>query len=192
MRNLSASPAEKGALVSNAQDDGPAKKAGVVAGDVITAVDGKDVASPKELARIIGGIAPGKPVDVTLWRAGKSEVVKVDLGELPGAEKQAALGDDSNNAPEQTDTLADLGLTVTSSDDGKGIVVTAVEPGSDAAERGIEAGDVITSVNTTTISGPSDIAKAMEDAAKAGRKAVLVQVTRDDASRFVTLPVAKG
>jgi serine protease Do len=184
--------ADKGALVSNAQADGPAKKAGVVAGDVITAVDGKDVASPKELARIIGGIAPGRPVDVTLWRSGKSEVVKVDLGELPGAEKQAALGDDSDKAPEQTDQLADLGLTVTSSDDGKGIVVTAVEPGSDAAERGIEAGDVITSVNTTAISAPSDIAKAMEDAGKAGRKAVLVQVTRDDASRFVTLPVAKG
>ena len=145
---------DKGALVSNAQADGPAKKAGVVAGDVITAVDGKDVASPKELARIIGGIAPGKSVDVTLWRGGKSEVVKVDLGELPGAEKQAALGDDSDKAPEQTDQLADLGLTVTSSDDGKGIVVTAVEPGSDAAERGIEAGDVITSVNTTAISAP--------------------------------------
>jgi serine protease Do len=182
---------DKGALVSNAQDGGPAKKAGVIAGDVITAVDGKDVASPKELARIIGGIAPGKPVDVTLWRAGKSEVVKVDLGELPGAEKQAAL-EDGNKAPEQTDTLADLGLTVTPSDDGKGIVVTDVEPGSDAAERGIEAGDVITSVNTTQVSGANDIAKAMADAAKAGRKAVLVQVTREDASRFVTLPVAKG
>ena len=184
--------AAKGALVSDAQDDGPAKKAGIMAGDVITAVDGKDVASPKELARIIGGIAPGKSVEVTLWRDGKSEVVKVDLGELPGAEKQAALGDDSNKAPEQTDTLADLGLTVTPSDDGKGLVVTDVDPGSDAAERGIQAGDVITSVNSTQMSGADDVAKAMEDAAKAGRKAVLVQVTRDDASRFVALPVAKG
>ena len=184
--------AEKGALVSNAQDDSPAKKAGIAAGDVITAVDGKDVASPRELARIIGGIAPGKPVEVTLWRAGKSEVVKVDLGELPGAEKQAALGDDSNKAPEATDTLADLGLTVTRSDDGKGIVVTDVEPGSDAAERGLQAGDVITSVNTTQVTSLGDVSKAMEDAAKAGRKAVLVQVTRGDASRFVTLPVANG
>ena len=183
--------AEKGALVSNAQDDGPAKKAGVVAGDIITAVDGKEVASPKELARIIGGIAPGKPVDVTLWRDGKSEVVKVDLGELPGAGKQAALqGDDK--APAEADQLADLGLTVTPADDGKGIVVTDVEPGSEAADRGLQAGDVITSVNSKEVSGADDIAKAMEGASKAGRKAVLVQVTRDDASRFVTLPVAKG
>jgi serine protease Do len=183
--------AEKGALVSNAQDDGPAEKAGVVAGDVITAVDGKDVASPKELARIIAGIAPGKPVDVTVWRNGKSEVVKVDLGELPGAEKQAALQDDSNS-PAQADQLADLGLTITPSDDGKGVVVTDVDPGSDAADRGLEAGDVITNVNSKPVAAGGDIEKAMEDAAKAGRKAVLVQVTRDDASRFITLPVAKG
>ena len=163
-----------------------------MAGDVITAIDGKDVASPKELARIIGGIAPGKPVDVTVWREGKSEVVKVDLGELPGAEKQAALQSDDDKAPAQTDQLADLGLTVTPADDGKGIVVTDVEPGSEAADRGLEAGDVITSVNSKEVSGADDIAKAMEGASKAGRKAVLVQVTRDDASRFVTLPVAKG
>ena len=182
---------EKGALVSNAQDEGPAKKAGVVAGDVITAVDGKEVASPKELARIIGGIAPGKAVDVTVWRNGKSEMVKIDLGELPGAEKQAALqGDDQ--APAQTDQLADLGMTITPSDDGKGVVVTDVDPGSDAADRGLQAGDVITNVNSKPVSGGGDIEKAMADAAKAGRKAVLVQVTRDDASRFVTLPVAKG
>jgi serine protease Do len=182
---------EKGALVSNAQDDSPAKKAGVVAGDIITAVDGKDVASPKELARIIGGIAPGKAVDVTVWRDGKSETVKVDLGELPGAEKQAAAESD-NETPSQSDQLADLGLTIAPSDDGKGVVVTDVDPSSDAADRGLQAGDVITNVNSKPVAGSSDIEKAMEDAAKAGRKAVLVQVTRDDASRFVTLPVAKG
>jgi serine protease Do len=182
---------EKGALVSNAQDDGPAKKAGVVAGDIITAVDGKEVASPKELARLIGDIAPGKAVDVTVWRNGKAETVKVDLGELPGAEKQAALQDDSK-APAQADQLADLGLTIAPSDDGKGVVVTDVDPSSDAAERGLEAGDVITNVNSKPVTGGSDIQTAMEDAAKAGRKAVLVQVTRGDVSRFVTLPVAKG
>ncbi len=182
---------EKGALVSNAQDDGPAKKAGVAAGDIITAVDGKDVASPKELARLIAAIAPGKSVDVTVWRSGKAETVKVDLGELPGAEKQAAL-QGNDEAPAQTDQLGDLGLTITPSDDGKGVVVTDVDPGSDAADRGLQAGDVITNVNSKPVSGVSDIEQAMEDAAKAGRGAVLVQVTRDDASRFVTLPVAKG
>ncbi len=185
---------DKGALVSNAQDESPALKAGLKAGDIITAVDGKDVASPKELAKIIGGVAPGKTVEITLWRDGKTQTVKVDLGTLPGAEKQASAGDEEKAAPAQsdTDTLADLGLTVAPADNGKGLVVTNVDPDSDAADRGMQAGDVITSVNTTEVSGASDIAKAMKEAADAGRKAVLVQVTRDDASRFVTLPVAKG
>ena len=71
-------------------------------------------------------------------------------------------------------------------------MVTDVDPDSDAAERGIQAGDVITSVNSQEVSGAGDVDKAMADAAKAGRKAVLVQVTRDDGSRFVALPVAKG
>jgi serine protease Do len=183
----------KGALVSEAQADGPAKKAGIVAGDVITGLDGKAVSSPRELARLVASIAPGKSVDVTLWRKGKSEDLKIALGELPGTDKQASA--DDQTAPDtetQTDSLADLGLTVTRSDDGKGLVVTDVDPDSDAADRGIQAGDVIVSVNSTDINQASDLTKAMTDAANSGRKAVLVRVSRDDTSRFVTLPVAKG
>ncbi|TIL27637.1 MAG: Do family serine endopeptidase [Mesorhizobium sp.] len=182
---------DKGALVSSAQNDGPGKKAGISAGDVITQVDGKDVASPKELARLIGAYQPGKPVEVTLWRDGKSGTVKVDLGTLPSSDKQASA-DQQPSAPPKADTLADLGLTVTRSDDGKGLVVTDVDPDSDAADRGIQPGDVITSVNSTEVNGTDDVAKAMADAAKSGRKAVLMQITRDDSNRFVALPVAKG
>jgi serine protease Do len=181
----------KGALVSQSQADGPALKAGIVAGDVITAVDGKDVASPRELAKLIGGIAPGKTVDVVVWRAGKAETIKLELGTLPGAEKQASL---DQAAPDETSpgSLADLGLTVTTSEDGKGLVVTDVDPESDAAERGIQAGDIITAVNSKPVTGAADVTAAMSDAEKAGRKAVLVQVTRDNANRFVALPIARG
>lgn len=183
---------EKGALVSSAQDDGPGKKAGITAGDVITQVDGKDVASPKELARLIGAFAPGKSVDVTVWRDGKSETIKVDLGKLPASDKQASNDDSKQPTAPKADTLADLGLTVTKSENGKGLVVTDVDPDSDAADRGIQPGDVITSVNSMEVSGTADVDKAMADAVKAGRKAVLMQITRDDSNRFVALPVAKG
>jgi serine protease Do len=180
----------KGALVSEAQPDGPAKAAGIVAGDVITKVDGKDVASPRELARLIGGIEPGKTVEVTLWRNGKNETVKLELGELPGEQQQAALDPQAPAGETETGTLADLGLTVTTADDGKGLVVTDVAPDSDAAARGIQPGDVITSVNAAEVNGAADVSKAMQEAAKAGRKSVLVQVTRDDTNLFVALPVA--
>ncbi|RVB32547.1 PDZ domain-containing protein, partial [Mesorhizobium sp. M7A.F.Ca.CA.001.07.2.1] len=95
-------------------------------------------------------------------------------------------------APAKPDTLADLGLTVTKSENGKGLVVTDVDPDSDAADRGIQPGDVITSVNSTEVNGTDDVTKAMTDAVKSGRKAVLMQITRDDTNRFVALPVAKG
>ena len=181
----------KGALVSQAEADTPATKAGIVAGDVITAVDGKEVASPKELSRLIGNMAPGKPVDITVWRNGKSESFKVDLGTLPSTDKQASLDQGDGKAP-AAESLESLGLTVSPADDGKGLVVTDVDPESDAADRGIQAGDVIVAVNSKEVSGSADVSAAMADAVKAGRKAVLVQVTRDDTSRFVALPVSKG
>jgi serine protease Do len=188
--SLGLTPA-KGALVSEPQADGPAKKAGIVAGDVITAVDGKDVASPRELARLIAGIVPGKSVDVTVWRNGNSEVVKVDLGTLPGSDKQAALQDDAPATTEPS-SLADLGMTVTTADDGNGLVVTDVDPEGDAATQGLQAGDVITAVNSRAVKAAGDVTTAMDEAAKAGRKSVLVQVTREDTSRFVALPVARS
>lgn len=181
---------EKGALVASAQDAGPAKKAGIIAGDIVTAVDGKEVASPKELSRLIGGIAPGKAVDVTVWRGGKNETVKVDLGELPGTDKQASV--DKPATQSEATSLSDLGLTVTPNEDGKGLVVTAVDPSSDAADRGIQAGDVITAVNAAEVNVPADVSKALDQAEKAGRKAVLFQISRDNGNRFVALPVNQG
>lgn len=181
---------EKGAIVAGAQDDTPAKKAGITAGDIITAVDGKEVANPKELSRLIAGIAPGKTVDITVWRDGKTKDMEVKLGDLPGADKKASADQSQQSA--EPSSLADLGLTVTPSEDGKGLVVTDVDPSSDAADRGIQAGDVITSVNSTQITSAEDVSKALKQAEKAGRKAVLLQVSRDNSNRFVALPVNQG
>ncbi|MBL8581430.1 MAG: DegQ family serine endoprotease [Rhizobiaceae bacterium] len=180
---------DKGALVSEAQADGPAKAAGIRAGDVITKVDDKDVASPRELARLIGNVMPGKDVSVSVWRDGKTETMTVKLGELP-AEKQASAADQSQ--PAAPGSLDDFGLTVTKSEDGKGLVVTDVDPDGDAAERGIQPGDVILSVNSRDVNSVSEMTDAIADAAKSGRKAVLVQLSREDSSRFVALPVAQG
>jgi len=181
----------QGAIVADSGTDSPATKAGIVAGDVITSVDGHAVASPRELARLIGNMNPGKAVDVVLWRNGKSETVKVTLGELPGTDKQAAASS-GETAPADHDALEQFGLTVTPAEDGKGLVVTDVDASSDAAERGIQAGDVIVAVNSREVRTAADLEKAVAEASSNGRKAVLVQVSRDDTSRFVALPVARG
>ncbi|RVA09880.1 PDZ domain-containing protein, partial [Mesorhizobium sp. M7D.F.Ca.US.004.03.1.1] len=154
---------------------------------------GKDVASPKELARLIGAYSPGKSVDVTVWRDGKSQTIKVDLGKLPASDKQASNDPQQQPATEaKPDTLAALGLTVTKAENGKGLVVTDVDPDSNASDRGIQAGDIIRAVNSTEVNGTGDANKAMADAVKSGRKAVLMQITRDDSNRFVALPADRG
>lgn len=179
----------KGALVAEPQEGSPAKKAGVKAGDVVIAVDGKKIDSPRELARMIAAMDPGTKVDLTLWRNGKSQQVEVELGEMPKDQEVASLDDRSSQSG---NALSDFGMTVAPADDGKGLVVTDVEPGSSADEHGIRAGDVILSVNSRDVSSPDDISKAVEDAAKDGRKAVLFQISRDETNRFVALPVAKS
>jgi serine protease Do len=179
----------KGALVTEPQADGPAFAAGIKPGDVIVDVDGTDVASPRELARLIGGMTPGTKTEITVWRNGESQKIAVELTEMPGVEKQAALQNDQQS---EGDLLENFGLTVTAADSGEGVVVTAVEPGSAAADRGIRSGDVVVAVNSVPVDSAGAVEKAVAEASRAGRKAVLFQLQRDDTNRFVALPVARG
>lgn len=178
-----------GALVSQPQPDSPAMKAGVVPGDIIVKVDGRPIKSPRDLARMIGNMAPGVSAEVTVLRNGEEQTITVELGEMPGMEQQASL---DPAVEEEGSVLEDFGLTVTPSEDGQGVVVTDVAPGSDAADRGIQSGDVITSVNAQAVTSAAAVEKAVSDASKAGRKAVLFQIKRDDTNRFVALPVQQG
>ena len=178
-----------GALVAEPQEDGPAKAAGIAAGDVITEVNGKKVESPRELARQIANLAPGTKADVTIWRNGESKTISVELGELPGATQEAKA---DTAAPASADVLDSFGITVTPAEDGRGLVVTDVDPNGDAAERGIQAGDVILAVNSNEVKSAADMEKAVKAASDSGRKAVLLQLQRDDINRFVALPVAQG
>ena len=70
---------DAGALVSEPQNGSPAEKAGIKAGDVITGVDGETVKSPRELARKIAGMDPGKTAEVTIWRNGATQQLDIEL-----------------------------------------------------------------------------------------------------------------
>ncbi|MFS8044748.1 Do family serine endopeptidase [Rhizobium lusitanum] len=186
-----------GALVVSPQDGSPGQKAGIKNGDVITAVNGDPVKDPRDLARRIGAMQPGAKVEVSLWRNGKSQSVTVELGTLPLDQSQAS-NDDGNNSqqnqsqPSSEKALADLGLTVGPADDGKGVAITAVDPDSDAADKGVKEGEKITSVNNQQVSSAKDIVKVLEQAKKDGRTRALFQIQSGDGSRFVALPINAG
>jgi serine protease Do len=187
----------EGALVADPQKDGPAAKAGVEAGDVITAVNGQSVKDARELARIIGGIAPGSTAKLDVLHKGRSKVVSLTLGQLPNAqEAKADIEADGKGSTYGTD-VPRLGLTVAPAGkvDGagkEGVVITKVEPKSAAADRGLKMGDVILEVAGKSVSNPGDISEVLEAARTDKKRSVLMRLRSGDASHYVAVPLANG
>jgi serine protease Do len=187
----------QGALVADPQKDGPAAKAGIEAGDVITAANGQSVKDARELARIIGGSAPGNTVKLDILRKGQSMVVSLTLGQLPNDQQAKADNEgDAKRSPDGID-VPHLGLRLAPAGkaDGaakEGVVITKVEPKSAAADRGVKKGDVILEVAGKSVAKPGDVGAALEAARTDKKSSVLVRLRSGDASRYVALPLANG
>jgi serine protease Do len=178
----------KGALVSEAQKDGPAVEAGIKAGDAITQVNGDMVASPKELSKRIGAMKPGETAKLTVIRDGKEKTVSLKLGNLPG-DKTAKADTGVDAAP------ATFGLQLAPAGkdgaDTDGVVITKVDPDGLGAEQGLKQGDVILEIAGKAVSEPSQVKASLEQARKDGKKAVLMRIKSGDNSRFVALAFPK-
>ncbi|MEA2895331.1 MAG: serine protease Do, partial [Bradyrhizobium sp.] len=188
----------EGALVAEPQANGPAAKAGIESGDVITAVNGETVKDARELARTIGGLAPGAAVKLNVLHKGKDTVVNLTLGQLPNSVEAKADTDkgDKGGAKRGTD-VPKLGLTLAPADSvagaGKdGVVVTEVDPKSAAAERGFKEGDVILEVAGKSVTTAGDVREAIDAARTDNKNSVLMRVKSGGSSRFVAVPLAKG
>jgi serine protease Do len=187
--------ASEGAMVSEPQANGPAAKAGILAGDVITAVNGAPVKDAKELARQIGAMAPGASVKLTVWRKGEEKTISLSLGELPKErEARAALPDSS--APSGTD-VPRLGLTLApagqvAGSGSEGVVVTEVDPNGIASEQGFKTGDVILEVGGKKVANPADVHSVLGEVQKDGKKTVLLRVKSGEATKFVALKLGKA
>ena len=175
-----------GALISDVTGDGPAEKSGLKAGDAILSVNGTKVANSRDLARKIAAFSPGSTVDVAVRRANRDVTIKVKLGTFPGADKPAAKPKPKVAA--KPTALKDLGLGLVAARDGKsGVVVESVDNDSDAAEKGLQKGDIIVEINSQKVTRPNEVDKAVQAAKKLGRKAVLVTIKRGDSRRFIAL-----
>jgi len=181
----------QGALVAAPQKDGPAAKAGVEAGDVITAANGQSVKDARELARIIGGFAPGSTVKLDVLHKGQSKVVSLTLGQLPNAQQAGADIETDGKGSTRGIDVPHLGLTLAPASK-EGVVITKVEPNSAAAERGLKKGDVILEVAGKGVTKPGDVGDALEAARSDKKSSVLMRLRSGDASRYVAVPLANS
>jgi serine protease Do len=180
-----------GALVAEVTSKSPAEKAGIVAGDIVTEVNGKKVEGPRELQLLIGGISPGTDVAVKLMRDGQEKTVNVKLAERPNKGLAANEQPDKPAEPDVLDgvTVGDIdketskkfGLT----EDAKGVVVTEVEADSPCADAGIKVGDVIHEINREPVTSSKQAVDLSEKVKK--EKKVLLRVSTKGNSRYVVV-----
>ena len=200
--SLSIKPA-RGALIAGVDDKGPAKPAGIEPGDVVVKFDGKDIKEMKDLPRAVADSPVGKAVDVVIIRKGKEETRKVTLGRLDDGEKpvEASAKTTSPVESEKPVTQKALGLDLAGlskdlrtrykiKDSVKGVIVTGVDDGSDAAEKRLSAGDVIVEVAQEAVTNAADVKKRVDQLKKDGKKSVLLLVSNGSGElRFVALAV---
>lgn len=193
-----------GALVASVTAAGPAEKAGIQAGDVITTFDNREVEEMRRLPRMVAETKIGRDVPVTIWRKGKEVKVRVQVGELERAEEEGliAAAPDAEPKKETNREFDRLGLELSEltatlrekfeiEANLRGVVVTDVNKESVAAEKGIRAGDVIVEVNQQEVAAPADVAEKVQEAREQGKKSVLLLIDRQGDLRFVALSIAE-
>ena len=186
-----------GALVSDVPD-GPAKDAGIVAGDVITRFDDQPVADAGDLTRRVADAPIGEAVPVIVQREGRTETLAVTLGRREEAE--ATTMPASSPAPEEPSQLETLGLTLSPLDNvmrerlgldasAEGLMVMAVDQASEAFTKGLREGDLITEAGQQKIVRLQDLEDRISEARDAGRKSILLLIRRGGDPRFVALSI---
>ncbi len=177
---------QKGALVADVTENSPALAAGIKTGDTIIKVGSDEISDPRDLAKKVARYAPGKSVDVTIIRDGKTMTIPVALGKMPGDKEASA--NTQQQEPEHTG-LAELGVRLAPAEDGAGVQVVEVTPGSTAEERGIRSGDVILEVAGREVHQPADVKTAL---ASVKGKRVVMLLRSGDNQRFIALPGSQG
>lgn len=193
----------KGALVTSVAPEGPAYRAGIRQGDVITGFDGKPVDQMRQLPRVVATAEIGKSVPMSILRGGRPETIPVTVGELkPQLPQVASAGSSgappSSAAPVETKALLGLKLapltpglreSFSIAADVEGLVVTEVGENTAASDRGLDLGDVIVEAGQEPVKTPDDLNKRIDRARGEGRKTLLMLISRNGDLRYVPLPL---
>ncbi|MBS0546752.1 MAG: DegQ family serine endoprotease [Proteobacteria bacterium] len=198
----------RGVLVANVVADGPAGKAGIKRNDIILSFAGQEVPDLRRFPRIVANARVGSTVDVVVWRGGKELPLKLKIGEQEEAEKTnvSAQGSAPKKPADQdqalTSTIEQLGLTLQKisdqlrekyglSDSAKGVVVTKVAADSPAAEKQLQAGDLILEVDQKPVTTPQEVTEIVAKLQAQKKRSVLLFVERQGDPRFAALRLTK-
>ena len=184
-----------GALVGSVMENEPAAKAGIRDGDVILAVDKKNIDDSAALLRAIADKAPGSSAVLTVWRDGKTQEITVTLGER---KTPHAMGKEGVYQKQQDESL--LGLSVRplkkeerkelKIDKDEGLLIVSVDPDKAAAEADLQPGDVILKANQVPVNSPADLSKVVKEVG-VKRGAVMLQIQRRGEVYFRAVPIGK-
>lgn len=196
--------APQGALIGSVTPDGPAARAGLQQGDLILSYNGERIADRRDLTQRVGATAVGSSARVEVLRNGSRRTLTLRLGERPSEAVLASTTPAPNATPPQPPSSAGvpqagLGLSVrpaTAEDRARfnitgnetGLVVTAIEPNSDAAQKGVRIGDIILQAGGRAVTSPQDLAAAADGARRAGRP-LLLQLDGQGGRRFIAADV---
>ncbi len=183
----------KGAIVAEVVNSGPADKAGVKEGDVVTAVNGQPVADANNLTMAVSSIAPGSKVTLDILRDGKKQQLTAKTGERPNSRSNRTKDAFSSNDQDDEGVLNGVAVNDLDADTRtqlnlparlKGAVITSVAPESAAAKAGLREGDVILELNKQPVASAE---QAVELSAKAEGKKTLLRLWSRGTTIFVVV-----
>jgi serine protease Do len=185
----------KGAIVQVVVPDSPAAKAGLVQGDIVTAINGKNIEDARDLTRHIAVLQPGEKANLTVNREDHVQTISVTI--TTRKEEKLASNDTPQApvAPPHVANVMGLGLVALTADarraynldnDVNGVLITKVDPNSDAAQNGVQPGDVLVSVSRAPVKTPAEVQGQVAAAKSAGRKNVLLLVNGQGGQLYFT------
>ena len=187
----------RGALIASINKDGPAKIAGLKAGDIILEINDRQIKEMKHLPRIVAENDIDSIVTLKYWRDNKIHTTKVKIGELEKAEEDGLLLSSVKSTGNNVE-IESLGLILLPLDNDlrteysiessvNGVLILEIKPMSEAANKGLSDGDVIMEINQQPVSKPQEIIDIIEKAKKNGRKSVLLLINDNGNVSFVAL-----